>query len=69
MTVTSHTLATALRDLSCAMAIYDAARSDEHAVELHVASDYAEWLLSEFVRQEGDIHPHYLGSAKQFPGL
>lgn len=51
------------------MAIYDAARSDEHAVELHVASDYAEWLLSEFVRQEGDIHPHYLGSAKQFPGL
>lgn len=57
-------LATALRDLSVAAALFEQTPSDEHRESLNAVQDYVEQLLEEFVEQRGDILPRYLHTGR-----
>jgi len=54
-----HVLATALRDLSGAAALFEQNASEDNRKRLNRANDYAEALLTRFVDVEGDLHPEY----------
>jgi hypothetical protein len=54
-----HVLATALRDLSVAAALFEQNASEDNRKSLNRVNDYAEALLARFVDVQGDIRPEY----------